>query len=542
MAEAIDMKMFAQLYERLDTTTSTLVKVAAIREYVLVAPPDDAAWALWLLTGNRLKRLLKVSLLKEWAMQETGTSEWLFAESYAIVGDLAETIALLVEESHIGRDAADVGLAVWMGERLVGLRKLDETEQRSRITTWWKTLRGRELFVFNKLLTGGMRVGVSRTLVERAVAEAAGLPRPTVALRLMGNWEPDADLLSRLMAPEGTLSEDRSQPYPYHLAYALEVEELPELGERRDWQVEWKWDGIRGQLIRRDGETFLWTRGEELVTERYPEIAQMAKTLPEGTVIDGEIIGWVDDAPLPFQTLQKRIGRKKVSAGMLTECPCVLLCYDLMEYAGEDIRTKPLSERRRLMQIVVAASGDSRLVLSATIDDGWQTLPALRATSRERGAEGFMLKRLDSTYETGRKKGLWWKWKVDPMTIDAVLLYAQAGHGRRANQYTDYTFAVWDGDNLTPIAKAYSGLDNAEIKKLDSWIRKNTREKFGPVRSVEPVQVFEIGFEGIGESTRHKSGIAVRFPRILRWRTDKLAADADTLEMLRGYLAQSVVG
>ncbi len=536
MAGVIDMKMFAQLYERLDTTTSTLVKVAAIREYVLAAPPADAAWALWLLTGNRLKRLLKVSLLKQWAMEETDTSEWLFAESYAIVGDLAETIALLVEQSDGGQRAADLGLAVWMEERLGGLRRLDEDEQRARVTEWWRSLRGRELFVFNKLLTGGMRVGVSRTLVERAVAEASGLPRPTIALRLMGNWQPDVDFMAALLAPEGTRAEDRSQPYPYHLAYALEVGELSELGERAEWQVEWKWDGIRGQLIRRSQDVFLWTRGEELVTERYPEIAAMAASVPDGTVIDGEIIGWVDGAPLPFQLLQKRIGRKSVSASMLKECPCVLLCYDLMEWAGEDIRHRPLSERRQLLRELVEQVGDVRLVLSSTVDDGWDDLPGLRATSRERGAEGFMLKRLDSTYETGRRKGLWWKWKVDPMTIDAVLLYAQAGHGRRANQYTDYTFAVWDGDNLTPIAKAYSGLDNAEIKRLDSWIRKHTREKFGPVRSVEPVQVFEIGFEGIGESTRHKSGIAVRFPRILRWRTDKLAADADTLETLREYL------
>lgn len=533
------MKTFAQLYERLDSSTSTLDKVAAMVDYFRTAPPDDAAWTVYLLTGQKLRRVVTAPQLKQWALDATGLSEWLFVESYAIVGDLAETIALLVDSA--GKSASeydDIALNVWMTRLLPDLRRCVEDEQRTRVLQYWAQLRGTELFVFNKLLTGGMRVGVSRTLVERALAEALAIERPVIAHRLMGTWEPTAAFMQALALPAADTTSDPSQPYPFHLAYPLE-DDPATLGAVSDWQLEWKWDGIRGQLLRRAGQTFLWTRGEELVTDRYPEIKAAAAHLPDGTVIDGEIIGWKDDRPLPFQELQRRIGRKTVSAGLLRDCPCVLLAYDLLEFDGADQRGRPLRERRQQLERLVQVADTPALRLPPLVmATDWSDAAAQREGSREQLAEGLMIKHQDSVYETGRRKGAWWKWKVEPMTIDAVLIYAQAGHGRRANLYTDYTFAVWNDGELTPVAKAYSGLNDAEIRELDAWIRKHTRERFGPVRSVDAELVFELGFEGIGASTRHKSGVAVRFPRILRWRHDKTAADADTLTTLKALIRE----
>ncbi len=524
------MRRLADLYDALDSTTSTNAKVEAMVRYFGEAPPEDAAWALYFLTGRRLKRLLTTKLLVGWTLELTGLPEWLFAETYASVGDLAEVIALLLDQHERPENPEELPLSRWLEERLLPLRSLEPAEQRERVVTWWKTLPRRELFLLNKMLTGELRVGVSDTLVVRAVAQLANLPPATVSHRMMGTWLPTRDFFEKLVSPEVSDS-DVSRPYPFYLASPLE-QPAEALGERGDWLIEWKWDGIRGQLIRRQGGVYLWSRGEELITERFPEIAQAAASLPDGTVLDGEVLAYEDGQPLPFARLQRRIGRQKLTPKVLAEAPAAFIVYDLIEDRGEDIRAKPLRERRARLEALL--KDKPRFPISPEVmAPTWEELAKVRDESRARNVEGFMLKRLESPYQHGRKRGDWWKWKIDPFTVDAVLLYAQAGHGRRASLYTDYTFAVWNGPELLPVAKAYSGLTDEEIAKLDRWIRAHTREKFGPVRSVEPEHVFELHFEGIAPSPRHKSGVALRFPRIARWRSDKKPQDADTLDRLK---------
>ncbi len=529
------MRRFSQLYEALDRTTSTNEKVAALVAYFSSAPPEDAAWAVWFLTGRRLKRFLPSRLLAGWAMAEAGIPDWLFEESYASVGDLAETISLVLDGRGEEASAPELPLSRWMSERLLPVRALPEEEQRREVTGWWRGLPRWETFVLNKLLTGELRVGVSQTLVERALARIAGVPQPTIAHRLMGSWEPTASFYESLFSP-GVEEEDSSRPYPFYLASPLE-QPVAELGAREEWLVEWKWDGIRSQLLRRGGDVHLWSRGEELITERFPELVRAAASLlPDGVVLDGEILAWREGRPLPFAVLQRRIGRKKLTDKVLTEAPVVFIGYDLLEEGGKDVRERPLSERREALERILER-GHPLFQTSSRVDaPTWEEVARVREEARDRGVEGLILKRLAAPYRAGRRRGGWWKWKIDPFTLDAVLVYAQAGHGRWANLLTDYTFAVWSGGELVPVAKAYSGLTDEEIVTLDAWIRRHTVQKFGPVRSVEPVQVFELAFEGIAASPRHKSGIAVRFPRIARWRTDKRPDQADTLEGIRRLL------
>ena len=538
------MRRFSRLYEALDRTTSTNEKVRALAAYFREAPPADAAWAVYFLTGRRIKRLLQARLLAGWALELAGTPEWLFEESYASVGDLAETIALLLDAAGIEKGGEDLPLSAWVEERILPLRGLPVEEQRRQVTGWWSGLDRWPAFVLNKLLTGELRVGVSQTLVERALAEVAGLPPPALAHRLMGAWEPTAAFYESLLAAAGAQAEDDSRPYPFYLASPLEAPaaDLSALGDRGDWLIEWKWDGIRAQLLRRGGAVYLWSRGEELITERFPELARAAQSLlPDGTVLDGEILAWRDSRPLPFAVLQRRIGRKKLTDKVLAEAPVVFVAYDLLEDEGRDRRDTPLAERRTLLERRVENGRPFFLASPKVEEPAWEGVARAREEARERGVEGLMLKRLASPYRTGRRKGDWWKWKIDPFQVDAVLVYAQAGHGRRANLLTDYTFAVWSAGELVPFAKAYSGLTDPEIAALDGWIRRHTLQKFGPVRSVEPVQVFEVAFEGIARSPRHRSGVAVRFPRIARWRSDKTADQADTLESVQALLAHRLL-
>ncbi len=531
------MHRFSQLFDELDRTTKTNAKVAAMVTYFQEVPPEDAAWAVFFLTGQRLKRLISGKVLRDWALEESRLPEWLVVDSYAAVGDSAETVSLLLDQGAFEpAEANDIGpLHHWIEDRIEPLRQWSADQNKVIVQAWMRSFSRHETFILCKLLTGGFRVGVSKLLVVRALAEVADLPRPTISHRLMGDWKPSGDWFRSLLDEYGA-ADDRSRPYPFFLASPLE--QGPEdLGSIDDWQAEWKWDGIRGQLIRRAGEIFLWTRGEELVTDRYPELTTMAGKLPDGVVIDGEILAWDGNGVMPFAVLQKRIGRSKVSKSILQEAPVGFLAYDLLEEEGSDLRQRPLAERRERLSVLVDAVGPP-LMMSPTIETAtWDELSDLRQESRSRRVEGLMLKRLNSIYETGRKRGDWWKWKVDPLSIDAVLIYAQAGSGRRANLFTDYTFAVWKGEDLVPIAKAYSGLSDKEIATLDRWIRRHTKERFGPVRSVEPHHVFEIAFEGGGKSERHtKSGVALRFPRIARWRSDKAPADADRLEQVKELL------
>ncbi|OWJ76358.1 ATP-dependent DNA ligase [Haematobacter genomosp. 1] len=529
------MKRFAALFAALDRTTKTGAKVTALADYFRTADDADRLWTIALLSGRRPKRAVNATRLAEWAAEAAGLPFWLFEESYAMVGDLAETIALLLPAP---KGTEDLPLSDWIA-RLRDIALMDEPARKQVILGIWDRLGGEERFIFNKLITGGFRMGVSQGLMTRALAEATGVEEATLAHRLMGGWTPDTTTFARLVL-EPDPEADLSRPYPFCLASPLEGEAVA-LGPPADWIAEWKWDGIRGQLIRRGGAHFLWSRGEELVTDRFPELARALDFLPDGTVIDGEILAWEGEAPLPFSALQTRIGRKTLSRKVLNDAPVVLLAYDLLEAEGRDIRDLPLSERRAALEALVGAMPpDLPLHLSPLLAfDGWDSLPGERDRARAIGAEGLMLKRLASPYTGGRKRGDWWKWKVDPMTVDAVMIYAQAGHGRRATLYTDFTFAVRDGNELVPFTKAYSGLTDAEFRKISQWVRSHTLERFGPVRRVPPELVFEIGFEGIQPSPRHKSGIALRFPRMLRWRQDKPVSEIDTLDTLRALLAEA---
>ena len=562
------MKHFAALFTELDSTTSTNAKVLALQQYFQVATTADAAWAVYFLSGGKPRQVVKTAVLRALACEAAGIDDWLFEECYQAVGDLAETIAYVLP---LDFKASDVGLAVWIEERLLPLRGLSEDDIAQRIKSYWRELDSRGRFLLIKLVGGGFRVGVSKLLVQRALAAHSGIDAKRIAQRMMGYV--DAKVLPTALKFEALVAQteigvadvmDAGQPYPFFLAHQLDaqLQDLDsKLGPVSDWQVEWKYDGIRGQIVKRAGQVWVWSRGEELVTERFPEIVALAAGLPDGTVLDGEILVWMGDAPAAFALLQQRIGRKTLGKKILADAPVTFMAYDLLEAAGQDVRSHPQQERRSKLAQVLAGTN---IKLSPVERLGsWLEFAALRSESRARGVEGFMLKRLDAAYGTGRTKadGLWWKWKIEPMTIDCVLIYAQAGHGRRASLYTDYTFAVWsrqpanaqeaqsvvnaiekrepakDGAlQLVAFAKAYSGLTDEEFKQIDSVIRKTTLEKFGPVRSVKPSLVFELGFEGINLSPRHKSGIAVRFPRMLRIRGDKPLHETNTLDDLKMLL------
>ncbi len=532
------MLRFAELYNRLDSTTKTNEKITAMVDYFARVDASDAAWATYFLAGNKLRRLVPTKLLRTWAAEEAGIPSWLLEESYHAVGDLAETLSLIVPAGTMLDRAT---LTDWVEQRLTPLRRMDEQAQRERVTEIWQQTPSDIRFVIMKLVTGAFRVGVSKRLVTRAIAMQTGVAADVLSHRMMGDWKPTAEFYQRLVDPNGQ-DTSASQPYPFCLAHPIDAERGPEpLGDFGDYVAEWKWDGIRGQAIRRQGQTFLWSRGEELMENRWPEIEAAAEHLPDGTVLDGEILAALPDGQvLAFSQLQRRIGRKTVGKKLLSEVPVVFHAFDLLEHNGVDIRGESFAERRRRLEQVLAGIDEPNLRITHLIDGtSWQDWARIRESSRQRNAEGLMLKRRDAVYDVGRVRGTWWKWKVKPFTIDAVLIYAQKGHGKRASLFTDYTFALWDGDALVPFAKAYSGLDDREIRKVDQFVRKNTKESFGPVRSVTPELVMELAFEGLQRSTRHKSGIATRFPRILRWRRDKRPEDANRLSELLEMLPES---
>ncbi len=538
------MKAFAHLFQSLDETNKTNEKVAVLTDYFNRVPDDDKMNMLALFTGRKPKRPINSTLVRNWALEASGIPGWLFEESYHVVGDLAETMALLMPE---GEGSSNKTLTEWIGE-INEISTKTEEERKEWLIQSWAMLDTQERFVFNKLLTGSFRVGVSQNLVIKALAEVTDLSPSVLAHRLMGSWMPDTYTYTQLTQQQNA-EDDISRPYPFFLAYPVQetserqksAKELNEtLGNAADWQAEWKWDGIRAQLIKRRGEIFIWSRGEDLATEKFPELHPFLNELPDGTVLDGEILSFSNGLPLNFSVLQTRIGRKNLSKKILEDSPVALIVYDCLEYQGEDIRYKTQTERRRLLEDLQAATSfpDLFRISPLIAFNNWDELADIRMRSRAMVAEGIMLKRKSAHYQVGRRRGDWWKWKIDPLSVDAVMIYAQKGHGRRADLYTDYTFAVWDGDKLVPFAKAYSGLTDAEINKVDYFIKRNTLEKFGPVRTVKPELVFEIGFEGINRSTRHKSGVALRFPRILRWRQDKPKEEADTIESLKALLSE----
>ncbi len=531
------MKLFTELYVELDQTNKTNEKVDAMRFYFEHAEKHDAAWALYFLSGRKPRQIVPSRMLREWALELSGIPDWLFLESRDTVGDSAETMALLLPNNS---EVDETPLHVLVENKLLPLRDSSEEEQKAGVTHAWARMDYSQRLVYNKLITGAFRVGVSQLLVVRALSKVSELPTDTISHRLMGDWSPSAEFFDKLLDPNVDADETPiARPYPFHLAHQIDFAPS-DLGPLSDWEAEWKWDGIRAQVIKRSDEVFVWSRGEDLMAGRFPEIEEASTELANGTVLDGEILPWRDGRVQPFTDLQRRIGRKNVTPKILAEVPVILQCYDLLEYEGKDIRTFEFKARREFLEQTVAALGENaRSIIRVTDSIGsvnWTDLATIRKQSRSLGVEGFMLKHRGSPYRVGRHRGDWWKWKIDPLTVDAVLIYAQKGSGKRSNLFTDYTFAVWDGDALVPFAKAYSGLTDSEIRKVDRFVRDNTIETFGPVRSVKPHLVFELAFEAIQRSTRHKSGVAVRFPRISRWRDDKTIKEADSLQTINEML------
>jgi DNA ligase 1 len=527
------LSMFAELVIALNSSTKTNDKLQFLADYFASAPDKDKVWVIAIFSGRRPKRIVNSTLLAEWCCEQRKLPFWLFAESYHSVGDLAETISLILPE-RIKQQKDNRDLA-WYLESFIRLEKEDESVRKQFILDNWENRSQTELFVFNKLITGNFRIGVSQKMMVNALTKVSALTAAQIAHRISGNWDPVTTDYNELLSSD-TISSDISKPYPFYLAYALEEEPLS-LGEPNEWQAEWKWDGIRGQIIKRNGELFVWSRGEELMTDKFPEYNILRELLPDGVVLDGEIIPAENGQPLPFAVLQTRIGRKNIAKKQLQDAPIAFFAYDILEYKGEDCREREMSERRKMLEELIMPIKNNVLQISPVISfTDWDELAELRKGSREMKSEGIMLKRKTSIYQVGRKRGDWWKWKIDPLTIDCVMVYAQKGSGRRSSLYTDYTFAVKDGDKLVTFTKAYSGLTDKEFAEVDAFVKRNSLEKFGPVRTVKPELVFEIAFEGIAASTRHKSGVALRFPRISRWRKDKKADEINTLDDLKAML------
>ena len=527
------LQMFAELVAELSTSTKTNDKLQSLIDYFATAPDADKVWVIAIFSGRRPRRAVNSRLMRQWCTEIAEIPDWLFDECYHTVGDLSETLALLLPESKNSLQVNE-DLSHYLKE-FISIEKQDESIKKKFIVNSWKSMNQDERFVFNKLITGSFRIGVSQKTIVNALAKTVDLSASVIAHRISGNWDPVTTSFSELLSESASIA-DFSKPYPFYLAYAIDAE-IETLGETDLWQAEWKWDGIRGQIIKRNNDLFVWSRGEELMTDKFPEYFILKDLLPDGIVLDGEIIPAVGGKPLPFSVLQTRIGRKNIGKKQLIEAPISFFVYDLMEYNYEDWREKPLTERRRKLEEVILPIDNKSIKISEIIRfNSWNDLAALRKNSREMNSEGIMLKRKDSVYKVGRKRGDWWKWKIDPLTIDCVMVYAQKGSGRRSNLYTDYTFAVRDGDQLVTFTKAYSGLTDKEFAQVDSFVKRNSIEKFGPVRTVKPELVFEIAFEGIAASSRHKSGVALRFPRMNRWRKDKKVEEINTIDDLKEML------
>ncbi len=539
------LELFANLVSELSSSTKTNEKIQSLVDYFAISPDADKVWVIAIFSGRRPRRAVNSRLMREWCTEILNIPEWLFNECYHTVGDLSETLALLL--SDVKNDNQKTQSLSYYLEKFIAIEKEDESIKKNFIVDSWQQMNKNERFVFNKFITGSFRIGVSQKTIVNALAKVVERSPSVIAHRISGNWDPVTTSFRELLSESASPS-DFSKPYPFYLAYAID-DAIENLGDINEWQAEWKWDGIRGQMIKRNCELFVWSRGEELMTDKFPEYFILRNLLPDGVVLDGEIIpaspipiaigtpGEGTLKPLPFAVLQTRIGRKNIGKKQLQEAPISFFVYDLLEYNYEDWRGKPLTERRRKLEEIITPIRNNAIQISEIIHcNSWHELAALRKKSREMNSEGIMLKRKDSGYKVGRKRGDWWKWKIDPLTIDCVMVYAQKGSGRRSNLYTDYTFAVKDGDKLVTFTKAYSGLTDKEFGQIDNFVKRNSIEKFGPVRTVKPELVFEIAFEGIAASNRHKSGVALRFPRMNRWRTDKTVADINTMDDLREML------
>ncbi len=527
------LQLFAELVTELSSSTKTNDKLQSLVDYFAIAPDADKVWVIALFSGRRPRRSVNLRLMRQWCIELAQIPDWLFTECHHTVGDFSETLALLLSKTET-LQRENQSLSYYL-QKLISIEKEDEAVKKNFIVESWQQMNAEEKFVFNKLITGAFRVGVSQKTIVNALAKVVDVSPSIIAHRISGNWDPLTTSFNDLLS-ETVAVTDFSKPYPFYLAYAID-DSVENLGEPELWQAEWKWDGIRGQMIKRNNELFVWSRGEELMTDKFPEYFILKDLLPDGIVLDGEIIPAVDGRPLPFAVLQTRIGRKNISKKQLQEAPISFFAYDVLEYNYEDWREKPLIERRNKLEEILSSFQNKSIHISEKINfDSWDELGEIRKKSRDKNSEGIMLKRKDSVYKVGRKRGDWWKWKIDPLTIDCVMVYAAKGSGRRSNLYTDYTFAVKDGNELITFTKAYSGLTDKEFAQIDYFVKRNSLEKFGPVRTVKPELVFEIAFEGIAASNRHKSGVALRFPRMNRWRKDKTVDEINTLDDLKEML------
>ena len=529
------MKKFAALFHDLDSMTKTNDRLDRLVTYFENACHEDSIWVCWFLAGNRIKGAIKTGELRSFLSEKVNLPLWLIEECHDRVGDLAETVSLLA-----GSDSGNksFGLNKIIREFLLPLRAMDTEERKTTLYRAWDQLSMDEMLPFHKLLTGGFRMGVSKGNLCKALARVGKVEPAVIAQRLSGNWTCDDLTMEGILDPPDEGKDGMNRPFPFCLASPLQ-EKATSLGEVEDWQVEWKWDGIRAQLLTTGGGGgMLWSRGEESIDESFPEVLECIPYLPPGLCMDGEILAWGREGLRSFSRLQKRLGRKNPGPSIQRKEPVRFQAYDLLRVDGKDLRSLPMGERRKKLEdLLNKMPGHLPLGISPLVQEkSCENLEIRRKESRDRGVEGFMLKRKDSKYESGRVKGAWFKWKVDPFLADMVVVSAQLGHGKRANLYSDYSLAVWDeSGRLVTVAKAYSGLSNEEIEEVDKFVRKNITGKFGPVRGVNPSLVFEIAFEGAQSSGRHKSGVALRFPRIHRWRKDKKIEEADTLEMIRGY-------
>lgn len=524
------MQNFVQLFQRLEQSTEADDKVEALIKYFQLAEAKDKLWAIALLLAEqRPKRSVTAPRLSHWAREYAQIPDWLFDASYQVVHSLNETSTLVLPKP---KARLQKSLSYWI-DYILQLANLESAQRQVQIQEAWAGLPTNECYIFNLLVTGCFRVQVSRKLMAMALAKITGQEEAVLAHRLMGDWTPDSITFEALVLA-GQAVADPSKPYPFFLAHGLN-DEPENLGDESEWLVEYLWAGLRGQIVVRNREMFVWSRAEELLSDKFPELQIFKANIPDGTVIEGEILPFKDGQVLPFQALETRIGRKNLSKSVLQQAPVVFRAYDLLEWQGVDWRERPLMERRAQLEALVQEyQNDGVLQLSTAIPfESWSDLEAERIRSRELGSTGLMLKRKNSPYSAGRQGGNWWKWKVTPYTVNAVLIYAQSGNGDSANVYTDFTFAVWDDQQLVPFTKVYEGLTAAEYLEINTWIRQNTLERFGPVRRVKPELVFELAFEGIQLSSRHKSGVVLRLPRIQRWHKDKSIEGAGRLENLK---------
>jgi len=536
----MSLNNFSELFLNLDSSNSTNNKIEVLKNYFLSNDPIDNSWAIYLLTGKSNKRFISGRYLKNLFSELYEYPVWLIDTCYLKVGDSAEVITLLLKNKSTSRKKVllNISLNELLSKTIPDLSKLNDEEKNFKIKNMWETLPEDNHLIFNKILTGTFRVGVSIGLITKSISKLINIDEEIISHRLMGNFEPSIDSYEFLINKNINLQELNSKPFPFLLANTIEDKIFKH--SINDFQFEWKYDGIRMQLIKRSGNVSLWTRGQELVNDSFPELVDKMSHIKDDFVLDGELLVWnfKEQIAFDFSLLQKRINRKSPTRSIQIKYPIIFIAYDLLEINGRDIREIKLENRRIELEKYFSKWHNKTennisaifKICNLIFPKDWPDALNYKEKSRENNTEGLIIKKKTSIYSSGRKRGIWWKYKVDPMQLDAVLIYAKGGSGRRAGLYTDYSFALWKDKELIKFASAYSGLTNIEIKELDKWIRKNTIEKFGPVRSLKPEMVFEISFEKIQISKRHKSGIAVRFPRITKWRKDKKINDADSLE------------